>query len=169
MTITALPSEVVAESAIPPSSGRTEKLGARVADELAVRRVGARIPPTWVASTTPTAITTTATASAIHRVGCFTPAPAPARASRSGAQGSEICGAAGRGTSASAVPSTITPPPIQIHTTIGLTATPIVTRPAPAPVGEETSVRYTSRRNPVRTDGVPIAVVEPGKMLTDGA
>ena len=43
------------------------------------------------------------------------------------------------GVSASTVPSATTAPPIQIHTSIGLIAIPIVTRPRW--FGDETSVR----------------------------
>ena len=48
----------------------------------------------------------------------------------------------------------MTPPPTHSHSTIGFTATPIVTRPCS--LGDEISVRYTSSRSPVRTDGVPM-------------
>ena len=51
------------------------------------------------------------------------------------------------------MPKAITRPPSHSQTTSGFTATPRVTRPD---VGLETSVRYTSRRMPVCTDGVPM-------------
>ena len=59
------------------------------------------------------------------------------------------------------------PPPIQIQTTSGKTATPSVIRPRT--FGDDTRVRYTSVVRPVRTDGVPIAWFEFGKVDTDGA
>ena len=43
------------------------------------------------------------------------------------------------GESATAVPTAMTPPPTQSHSTIGFTATPIVTRPCS--LGDDTSVR----------------------------
>ena len=68
---------------------------------------------------------------------------------------------------AKVAPIAITPPPIQSQRTMGFIAMPKVAfRPL---AGDEISVRYTSARNPVRTDGVPIALVALGKIFTAGA
>src|SRR5262249_25900752 len=82
--------------------------------------------------------------------------------SRSGAGGAAGTGSStglarrrSDGDSAMSVPTAITPPPTHSQRTIGLRATPMVTRPCS--FGDETSVRYTSSRRPPRTDGLPLA------------
>ena len=60
----------------------------------------------------------------------------------------------------------MTPAPIHNQTIIELTNTPSVTDPVA--LGDDTSVRYRSSASVVRTAGVPIAEVAPGKITSDG-
>ena len=163
-----------ASVSVSPSSVVDRELRYVLAGEVALLRVArvGRCRP-GCASTTENATSTTTTPSAIHRAGCFTPSPR-SRSTRLG-RGRRVrearrpVGGTRRrcGISAIAVPMATSAPPIQIHTTIGLIATPRVTRPRS--FGDDTKVRYTSRNSPVRTDGVAMPVVSPGKVEIAGA
>ena len=65
------------------------------------------------------------------------------------------------GQAARTVPKAMTPPPIHSHRAIGWMITRSVTSPPPSS-GRRVTVRYTSSRSPVFTDGVPMSDPKPG-------